>query len=100
MLRAQSLQAESSLDVLDIVYSSFNLHEQPERQDVDQQAPRRPAEIEHQPADSQQREDEWALVAMQERDALRGKQVGVIVSGQNIDRPWMVTVLSGGTPQA
>ena len=42
-----------------------------------------------------------ALAAlMQERDALRGKQAGVIVSGQNIDRPWMATVLTGGTPQA
>jgi threonine dehydratase len=42
-----------------------------------------------------------ALAAlMQERDVLRGKQAGVIVSGQNIDRPWMATVLAGGTPQA
>jgi threonine dehydratase len=42
-----------------------------------------------------------ALAAlMRERDALRGKQAGVIVSGQNIDRPWMATVLTGGTPQA
>jgi hypothetical protein len=23
----------------------------------------------------------------------------VVVSGQNIDRPWMATVLNGGTPQ-
>jgi threonine dehydratase len=35
---------------------------------------------------------------MRERDAMRGKRVGVIVSGQNIDRPWMQTVLAGGTP--
>ncbi len=36
---------------------------------------------------------------MQERETMRGKRVAVIVSGQNIDRPWMATVLSGGTPQ-
>jgi threonine dehydratase len=35
---------------------------------------------------------------IRERDKMRGKRVGVIVSGQNIDRPWMQTVLSGGTP--
>jgi threonine dehydratase len=41
-----------------------------------------------------------ALAAlMKERDRLAGKQAGVIVSGQNIDRPWMATVLNGGTPQ-
>jgi threonine dehydratase len=34
-----------------------------------------------------------------ERDKLQGKKAGVIVSGQNIDRPWMATVLTGGTPQ-
>ena len=37
---------------------------------------------------------------MRERDKLQGKRVAVIVSGQNIDRPWMATVLGGGTPQA
>ncbi len=36
---------------------------------------------------------------MQERDRMAGKRVAVIVSGQNIDRPWMATVLGGGTPQ-
>jgi threonine dehydratase len=36
---------------------------------------------------------------MQERAKLQGKRVAVIVSGQNIDRPWMATVLNGGTPQ-
>ena len=30
---------------------------------------------------------------------MAGKRVAVIVSGQNIDRPWMATVLGGGTPQ-
>jgi threonine dehydratase len=41
-----------------------------------------------------------ALAAlMQERATLSGRQAGVIVSGQNIDRPWMATVLAGGTPQ-
>ena len=37
---------------------------------------------------------------MRERAAFQGKRVAVIVSGQNIDRPWMATVLSGGTPTA
>jgi threonine dehydratase len=36
---------------------------------------------------------------MKERETLRGKRVAVVVSGQNIDRPWMATVLNGGTPQ-
>ena len=35
---------------------------------------------------------------MQERERMRGKRAAVIVSGQNIDRPWMQTVLAGGTP--
>ena len=35
---------------------------------------------------------------MQERDKMRGKRAAVIVSGQNIDRPWLQTVLAGGTP--
>ena len=35
-----------------------------------------------------------------ERQRLAGKQAAVVVSGQNIDRPWMATVLDGGTPQA
>jgi threonine dehydratase len=37
---------------------------------------------------------------MKEREKLRGKRVAVVVSGQNIDRPWMATVLNGGTPVA
>ena len=37
---------------------------------------------------------------MRERARLHGKRVAVVVSGQNIDRPWMATVLAGGTPQA
>jgi threonine dehydratase len=36
---------------------------------------------------------------MKERETLAGKRVAVVVSGQNIDRPWMATVLNGGTPQ-
>jgi len=41
-----------------------------------------------------------ALAAlMKERATMQGKRVAVIVSGQNIDRPWMATVLTGGTPQ-
>ena len=31
---------------------------------------------------------------------LQGQRVAVVVSGQNIDRPWMATVLTGGTPVA
>ena len=30
---------------------------------------------------------------MRECDMMRGKRVAVIVSGQNIDRPWMQTVM-------
>jgi threonine dehydratase len=41
-----------------------------------------------------------ALAALiKERDRLTGRRAAVIVTGQNIDRPWMHTVLSGGTPQ-
>jgi threonine dehydratase len=41
-----------------------------------------------------------ALAAlMKERDRLQGRRAAVIVSGQNIDRPWMETVLGGGTPR-
>jgi threonine dehydratase len=36
---------------------------------------------------------------MKERDRLQGRRVAVIVSGQNIDRSWMQTVLAGGTPR-
>jgi threonine dehydratase len=35
---------------------------------------------------------------MRERKTMRGQRVAVIVSGQNIDRPWMATVIGGGTP--
>ena len=37
---------------------------------------------------------------LRQREKYLGKRVAVIVSGQNIDRPWMATVLQGGTPQA
>ncbi len=37
---------------------------------------------------------------LQRRDTLQGQRVAVVVSGQNIDRPWMATVLGGGTPNA
>jgi threonine dehydratase len=41
-----------------------------------------------------------ALAALiKERDRLQGRRAAVIVTGQNIDRPWMATVLSGATPQ-
>jgi threonine dehydratase len=36
---------------------------------------------------------------MRERVRLEGKRVAVIVSGQNIDRPWMASVLNGRTPK-
>jgi threonine dehydratase len=37
--------------------------------------------------------------ALKDRTRLAGRRVGVIATGQNIDRPWMQTVLAGGTPQ-
>jgi len=37
---------------------------------------------------------------MSERDRVRGKKTGVILSGQNIDRPWMASVLGGKLPSA
>jgi threonine dehydratase len=37
---------------------------------------------------------------LRQREQFAGKRVAVVVSGQNIDRPWMATVLGGGTPQA
>ena len=41
-----------------------------------------------------------ALAALiQERARHAGRRVGVILTGQNIDRPWMQIVLSGGTPR-
>jgi threonine dehydratase len=36
---------------------------------------------------------------IQERGRHAGRRVGVIVTGQNIDRPWMQIVLAGGTPR-
>lgn len=36
---------------------------------------------------------------MQERAQMQGKRVGVIVSGGNIDTPWLAEVLAGGTPR-
>jgi threonine dehydratase len=36
---------------------------------------------------------------MQERDRLRGRRVAVILSGGNIDRSWMASVLNGDTPR-
>jgi threonine dehydratase len=42
-----------------------------------------------------------ALAALlRECPNLQGQRVAVVVSGQNIDRPWMATVLTGGTPVA
>jgi threonine dehydratase len=41
-----------------------------------------------------------ALAALiKERDRLQGRRAAVILSGQNIDRPWMQAVLAGGTPR-
>lgn len=36
---------------------------------------------------------------MQERERQRGRRVAVILTGQNIDRPWMQQVLAGATPE-
>ena len=36
---------------------------------------------------------------IRERERLGGRRAAVIVSGQNIDRGWMQTVLAGGTPR-
>lgn len=42
-----------------------------------------------------------ALAALlQEREAMMGRRVGVILSGGNIDTDWFRTLLSGGTPRA
>lgn len=35
---------------------------------------------------------------MSERNQLAGKKAGVVLSGQNIDQPWMAALLSGGVP--
>jgi threonine dehydratase len=35
---------------------------------------------------------------MQERDAMKGKRVGVVLSGGNIDMPKFAEVLQGRTP--
>jgi threonine dehydratase len=41
-----------------------------------------------------------ALAALiKERERLRGRKVAVILTGQNIDRPWMSAVLAGETPR-
>jgi threonine dehydratase len=41
-----------------------------------------------------------ALAALiKERAELQGRRVAVILTGQNIDRAWMQTVLAGGTPR-
>jgi threonine dehydratase len=37
---------------------------------------------------------------IKERASQQGRRVGVVVTGQNIDRHWMQTVLAGGTPRA
>lgn len=36
---------------------------------------------------------------MQEKDAMAGKKVGVILCGGNIDTEWFLTVMSGGVPE-
>ena len=37
---------------------------------------------------------------MKDRDRMKGRRVGLVATGQNIDTPVMATVLTGGTPQA
>lgn len=40
-----------------------------------------------------------ALAAlMQEKERVAGRSAGIVLSGQNIDRDWMVDILSGGVP--
>ena len=40
-----------------------------------------------------------ALAALlQEREAMKGRRVGVVLSGGNIDTDWFRTILSGGIP--
>jgi threonine dehydratase len=43
----------------------------------------------------------WPLLAalMQEREVMRGRKVGVILCGGNIDTDWFLTVLRGGVPK-
>jgi threonine dehydratase len=42
-----------------------------------------------------------ALAALiRERDLMRGRKVGLILSGGNIDTGWMATILRGDTPAA
>jgi threonine dehydratase len=36
---------------------------------------------------------------MKERERMKGRRVGLIVTGQNIDTPVMAKVLAGGTPE-
>ncbi len=36
---------------------------------------------------------------MKERAELQGRWAAVILTGQNIDRVWMQTILAGGTPR-
>ena len=36
---------------------------------------------------------------LKEKERMRGKEVGVILCGGNIDADWMAEILSGGTPQ-
>jgi len=35
---------------------------------------------------------------IKERDRMQGRRIGVVLSGQNIDRAWMLKVLGGKTP--
>jgi len=37
---------------------------------------------------------------IKERDRHSGRRAAVILTGQNIDRPWMASVLAGATPRA
>ena len=37
-------------------------------------------------------------LALQEKERLRGRKVGLVLSGGNIDRPLYQSILEGGTP--
>ncbi|MDQ2091900.1 threonine dehydratase [Marimonas arenosa] len=39
-------------------------------------------------------------LALQEKERLKGRKVGLVLSGGNIDRPLYQTILAGGTPEA
>jgi threonine dehydratase len=39
-----------------------------------------------------------AACAAAAKDSARGERVGIVLTGGNIDRQWLSTILAGGTP--